>query len=158
MGQVWERPTDDAVDNDDPKSFFSGAERAAVEVSHAEEAVAAVAAILEAFEPLERKSFDLYWLGRRCVADVEADPTHPSHSGVLQVLKKYPEEANKIANGDSWEHGYHAGMIAACRLVLGLASTEWVDFTGNTDDSEHPWMSPAAERRQALEDFPMLDS
>jgi len=156
--QVWERPTDDELDDDGPQSLFSDAERASIEVSPAEEAVASVTAIREAFEPLERKSFDLYWIGRRCIADVQADPTHPSHSGVRQVLAKYPEEANKIADGDSWEHGYHAGMIAACRLVLGLASTEWIDFSEGTDDATRPWMSPAAERRQALEDFPMLDS
>lgn len=149
---------DDDEGSEPPQWLFSDEERAAMERAPPDEALTAVAAIKETFEPLERKSFDLAWLGRRCVADVEADPSHPSHSGVVQVLANHPEEAEKIANGDAFEHGYHTGMMAACRLVLGLASTEWTDFSEGTDDPGRPWMSPEAARRQALEDFPMLDT
>ena len=104
-------------------------------------------------------SFDLYWLGRQCVQEVEhRGPAHPSHSGVTKVLADCPEVARKIADGDEHAHGYHGGVVAFSRLVNSLATTEWQDFTGNTDDPARPWLSPFDAREGAKAEWPDLSS
>jgi hypothetical protein len=104
-------------------------------------------------------SFDLYWLGRQCVQEVEhVGPSHPCHSGVTKVLADYPEVARKIADGDDHAHGYHGGVVAFSRLVNSLTTTEWQDFTGNTDDPERPWLSPRGARQGAKAEWPHLGS
>ena len=147
------------ADDDDGRIFFSTKEKKQRQLTPAQEAQRALAAIREACGRHGEKSFDLYWLGRRVVQDVlDMGPSHPSHKGVVAALKDHPVEAQKIADGDSWEHGFHAGVVAFSRLVNSLAVTEWEDFTGNTDDPEHPWMSPEGARTSAEEEYPMLDS
>jgi len=147
--------------NDDDVRFFSTKEKKKRELTPAQEAQRALAAIREACGRHGEKSFDLYWLGRRNVQEVlDMGPSHPSYSGVVKCLKDYPEEAQKIADGDDWQHGFHANGVAFSRLINSLATTEWEDFTGNTDDPEHPWMSPEGARKQAEEEYPhdLLDS
>lgn len=156
--QVWDPPGEG--DADQPRDFFSDAERTAMEKTPGDEALAALAAMNKAIKPLASKAFDLYWLGRRPVYEILANPrTHALGAGAPAIRKTfndYPEEAKKIADGDAWEHGYYAGIVAFSRLVQGLATTEWQDVS--TDDPDYPWYSPEAQRRAALEEFPMLDS
>jgi hypothetical protein len=149
----------EANGDDGSHIFFSAKEKKQGQLTSAQEAERALAAIREACGRHGGKSFDLYWLGRRGVqAVLDAGPSHPSHAGVVAALEDHPEEAEKIADGDSWEHGFHAGVVAFSRLVNSLATTEWQDFTGNTDDPEHPWLSPKGARTGAEEEWPMLDS
>ena len=147
----------DADDGD--RTFFSAKEKKQRELTPAQEAQRALAAVREACRRHGEKSFDLYWLGRRVVQEVlDEGLSHPSHSGVVAALKDHPVEAQKIADGDAWEHGFHAGVVAFSRLCNSLATTEWEDYTANTDDPEHPWLSPEGARTEAERAYPHLDS
>ena len=153
------RNSEEANDDDSACTFFSTKEKKKRQLTPAQEAQRALAAVREACGRHGEKSFDLYWLGRRVVQDVlDEGPSHPSHTGVVAALKDHPEEAQKIADGDAWEHGFHAGVVAFSRLVNSLATTEWEDYTGNTDDPEHPWLSPEGARLEAERAYPHLDS
>ena len=155
------RKRNEDANDDGGRTFFSAKEKKQRQLTPAQEAQRALAAVREACGRHGEKSFDLYWLGRRHVQEVlDIGPSHPSHSGVVAALKDYPEEAQKIADGDQWEHGFHAGVVAFSRLINAQATTEWEDFTGNTDDPEHPWFSPEGARSTAEEEYPhgLLDS
>ena len=140
------------------RAFFSSEEKAQIELPPDEETKRALAAVRALIEREEEKAFDLYWLGRRNVDEVLADPGHPSYSSVNQVLAKYPQEAQEIADGDAWKHGVAAGKLVILRRLLGLVTTEWQDWTGCTDDPAHPWNSPEGARVEALEEEDNYDS
>ena len=78
--------------------------------------------------------------------------------GAIFSFQDSPDEARKIADGDEWQHGFHAGVVAFSRLISGLAQTEWFDWSEGTDDPEHPWESPELQRKFAREQYPELDS
>ena len=96
------------------------------------------------------KAFDLYWLGRR---NIEEAMTGPGRPAIERIMATY-EEAQRIANGDRWEHGYWAGTLTFARLILGVAQTD--DLVEDEDDAES---TPVAVlRARALAQYPMLDS
>jgi hypothetical protein len=137
---------------------FSYKEKAQIELPPDEETNRALAAVRALIEREEKKAFDLYWLGRRNVDEVLADPDHPSFASVNEVFAKYPQEAQEIADGDAWKHGVAAGKLAILRRLCGLVTTEWQDWTGCTDDPEHPWQSPEGARLEAMEEEDDYDS
>ena len=140
------------------RGSFSSEEKAQIELPADEETKRALAAVRALIEREEKKAFDLYWLGRRNVDEVCMDPGHPSFASVNEILAKYPKEAQEIADGDAWKHGVAAGKLAILRRLLGLVTTEWQDWTGCTDDPEHPWRSPEGARLEAMEEEDDYDS
>ena len=96
------------------------------------------------------KAFDLYWLGRRNIEEAMNGPGRPA---IERIMATY-EEAQRIANGDRWEHGYWAGTLTFARLILGVAQTE-----DRIDEDEDAERTPVAVlRARALAQYPMLDS
>ena len=66
--------------------------------------------------------------------------------------EEHEEEAEKIANGDAWEHGFWAGTLTFLRLIQGLATREdYVDEDGESITAE-------TVRANAAEEYPNLDS
>lgn len=140
------------------REHFSPEEKAAIELPPDEEAKRALAAVRTLIQREEEKAFDLYWLGRRNVDAVLSHPVHPSFNGATQILAKYPKEAQEIADGDAWKHGVAAGKLVVLRRLHGLVTTEWQNWTGCTDDFEHPWQSPEGARLEAMEEEDNYDS
>ena len=83
------------------------------------------------------KPFDLHWFSRRDVNQVlEGGEPCGSHQGVVDILKKYPKEAEKIRKGgfeSNWESGFWSGVVATGRLVADVhtpdeATNAWANF------------------------------
>ena len=103
---------------DNSRIFFSAKEKKQLQLTPAQETERALAAIRKACGRHGKKSFNLYWLGRRNVLEVlDMGPSHPSYKGVVATLKDYPVEAQHIADGNNFEHGFHAGVVAFSRLI-----------------------------------------
>jgi hypothetical protein len=98
------------------------------------------------------KAYDLYWLGRR---DIETARHGPGGPAIERIMANHAAEAEKIANGDQWEHGYWAGTLAFARLIQGLAQVE--DHVCEDDPDADP-IPVATLRAQALAEYPVLDS
>jgi hypothetical protein len=88
-------------------------------VARVAEMEAVLSAVATAAEDMHEKAFDLYWLGRRNIEEARQGPGGPA---IERIMEEHPEEANKIANGDAWEHGYWAGTLAFLRLVTYMLS------------------------------------
>lgn len=89
------------------------------------------------------KPFDLFWLGRRPVREILADEAHElaaSRPAIEHIMEKH-NEASEIADGDQWQHGFNAGVVAFARLVGELSRA-----------------GGPSERARAWEAFPRLDS
>jgi hypothetical protein len=110
---------------------------------------AALSAVTSVTENMHEKAFDLYWLGRRNVEEARHGPGGPT---IERILADHAEEAQKIANGDVWEHGYWAGTLTFLRLIEGLAVSE------DDQDDEDDVISAASIRASALAEYPCLDS
>ena len=57
-----------------------------------------------------------------------------------RIMEEHAEEAEKIANGDAWEHGYWAGTLSFLRLIMGLSTTE--GFVGDDETLTAEKMRP----------------
>ena len=109
---------------------------------------------------------DLYWLGRRNVAEILSNPRDPGHDPVKKIMNHYGGAAREISDGDQWKHGFNAGALAAMRLVSGLA-TVFIDdeqFGHRVDDydgfneTEAKAQMLQEDRDSAVENYPELDS
>ena len=110
---------------------------------------------------------DLYWLGRRDVADILTRPNDPGFASVTRIMNHYGDAAKAIADGSPWDHGFNAGALAAMRLVADL-TTVHVDDEEFAQRADNYNMRVGKERikdmmihetrRTAVEDYPMLDS
>jgi hypothetical protein len=69
---------------------------------------AALFAVTNATENMHDKALDLYWLGRRNIEEATNGPGGPA---IGRIMQEHEEEAEKIANGDAWEHGFWAGTL-----------------------------------------------
>ena len=78
----------------------------------------------------------------------------PGRPAIERIMATY-EEAQRIANGDRWEHGYWAGTLTFARLILGVAQTE---DRIDEDDPDTERTPVAVLRARALAQYPMLDS
>eukprot|EP01047_Picozoa_sp_COSAG01_P077800 COSAG01_NODE_14145_length_1491_cov_1.500718_2_plen_129_part_00 len=110
---------------------------------------AALSAVTSVTENMHEKAFDLYWLGRRNIEEARHGPSGPA---IERILADHAEEAQKIANGDVWEHGYWAGTLTFLRLIQGLTVSE------DDQDDEDDAISAASIRASALAEYPCLDS
>jgi hypothetical protein len=117
-------------------------------IAELEVAQAALSAVTTATEDMHEKAFALYWLGRRDIEEARHGPGGPA---IDRIMEEHVEEAEKIANGDAWEHGYWAGTLSFLRLIMGLSTTE-----GYVGDDET--ITAEMIRASALEEYPCLDS
>lgn len=106
------------------------------------------------------KGYDLHWLGRRNVSEVVGDESHPSHTAVVSILRKYKKEGKIMRKGDwkaNWEAGFWSGVCSTGRLFADVAfSLDAEEYRNGTEADKD-----RAEMRnveQAWEEFPMLDS
>jgi hypothetical protein len=113
------------------------------------------------------KYFDLVWIARPDVDAVLADPDHPSHTGVVEIMAKQPLELQKLQGQDAdWQHGFNSGLLAASRMYLGLSTAYEEDMEEDPDELEFEYdgnVPPVSERlaayrQDAVDEFPMLDS
>jgi hypothetical protein len=105
--------------------------------------------VTNATENMHDKALDLYWLGRRNIEEAMNGPGGPE---IDRIMQEHEEEAEKIANGDAWEHGFWAGTLTFLRLIQGLATREnYVDEDGESITAE-------TVRANAAEEYPNLDS
>ena len=118
-------------------------------LAHKARIEAALSAVTSATENMHEKALDLYWLGRRNIEEARHGPSGPA---IERILADHAEEAQKIANGDVFEHGYWAGTLTFLRLIEGLAISE------DDRDDEDNVISAASIRASALAEYPCLDS
>jgi hypothetical protein len=83
---------------------------------------AALSAVTTATENMHAKASDLYWLGRRNIEQARHGPGGPA---IERIMSEHEEEADKIASGDTWEHGYWAGTLAVLRLAAATELREY---------------------------------
>ena len=91
----------------------------------ADEALSAVRAACQ--DACTGEHMELFWIGKRDAREILADPAHELAAGapaIRAIMQQYPEQAERIIDGDAWEHGYHAGALAFARLIAGLAVIE----------------------------------
>jgi hypothetical protein len=123
------------------------------------------------------KGFDLHWLSRRDIDDVLAGgEPRASRPGVVDILAKYPKEAETIRKGgfeSNWESGFWSGVCATGRLFAGVAFPTAAEEAARDDaalaclEMEKPWSQYTEAEKDAVEargakdawlEFPMLDS
>ena len=139
------------------------AERNALRAKN-EELKQALDAVKETAGEFGEKYFDLVWLSRRHIDTVLADPDHPSHESVVEILQTRQRDVEELYREGDWRNGFNNGMLAACRLFRQLGATEEEEedmFEDEEDDVSQPATVQerlARYRQEALQEFPMLDS
>ena len=105
---------------------------------------------------------NLVWIARNNSKEVLDNTSHPSHWRVVEVMDTYRNEVVKLSgpDGNFW-HGFNSGVLAASRMYMGLSASSEEDLEEEEDGLEDgPPLSArlAAQRQQAVEDFPFLDT
>ena len=108
------------------------------------------------------KYFNLVWIARTNREEVLDNTSHPSHWRAVEVMDTYRNEVAKLSgpDGNFW-HGFNSGILAASRMYFDLSAACEEDLEEKEEDLEDgPPLSArlAAQRQQAVEDFPFLDT
>ena len=114
------------------------------------------------------KYFELVWIARKNIDAVLSDSDHPSRPGVEKIMKKHPLELEKLqSQSGDWQHGFNSGLLAASRMYMDLSIAYEEDMAEDLDELEDMYEGTsvppvserlAASRKDAVDEFPMLDS
>ena len=135
--------------------------------SELEEVKKALEAVKSKAAEGSEKYFDLVWIARRNIDAVLSVPDHLSRPAVERIMAKHPLELEKLqSESGDWQHGFNSGLLAASRMYMGLSIAYEEDMGEDLDELEDfyegnvPPVSErlAASRKDAVDEFPMLDS
>lgn len=112
---------------------------------------------LDKLTELREKYASLVWLAR------SSNRGSAVKAARKKVVEAYPEEYKALVDCDSnWTHGFNSGMLAALRLVLGIATAkdvaEDLSMTAEDEYGNPVQLTKEDVIRDAWEEFPMLDS
>ena len=98
-----------------------------------------------------QKYRELVWIARRNIDDVLADPEHPSHPGVVEIMAKHPLELRKLQGQDGdWQHGFNSGLLAASRMYMDLSIAYEEDMAEDPDVLESEYDGNGACFRRSI--------
>ena len=108
----------------------------------------------------EEKYFNLVWYARSQNREnfeywdtVPHDIRRGAFNAQLDVETRYPEEVESLYFDDSnWQHGFNSGALAVFRFLLTALDDSMIE------DECEGGLIPAGGLKQALEEFPFLDT